>query len=297
METSSKKTKVIKGLKIGFNVVFYLLIFIIFLVSIANIRAGKSVDGFPNIFGRGYLIVESDSMNGNYKDSFKQGDMVVVNQIGEKDRESEFQKLKVGQIITFYDKTNLAGMQKQLNTHRVVYLYDANSDGTTDIVLTMGDYEAKARGYDYASDTNSYAKYFESLSDLEQKQLITKIDGNAAQSKQEGVQVVSASDLRGTYRKTIGGFGSFMATVNKYGIFIIVLPLTIFLAVEVFFFVKNLKEYKNARYAETHQDEIKAQEEEKINKLKEELRKEVMAELEKEKQASDEVENKKEEDK
>ena len=296
MESTNTKSKVLKGVRIGLNVVFYLLILLIFLVSIANIRAGKKVDGFPNIFGRGYLIVESDSMNGNYKDSFKSGDMVVVNQIGENDRKAQFEKLQVGQIITFYDKTNLAGKNKQLNTHRVVYLYDNNNDGKTDIVLTMGDYEAKARGYDYANEEKSYKKYFENLQAQEKAELLENVRYDSQASKNAGIQAVYAEDLRGTYRKTLGGVGSFMATMNKYGIFIIVIPLVIFLAVEVFFFVKNLKEYKKAKYEEEHHDEIQAEKEEEINKLKEQIRREVLAEMEKENPSDDltDLENKKE---
>ena len=61
-EPMTTKQKVFFGLRIAFNVVFYALIIFLFLFSIMNIRGGNGSENFPNIFGRGFLSVQSDSM-------------------------------------------------------------------------------------------------------------------------------------------------------------------------------------------------------------------------------------------
>ena len=72
------KQKVWFGVKIALNVVFYILILLVLLFSISNIRAKNKNDQIPNIFGKGYLNVLSDSMTGDNKDSFNTGDMIIV---------------------------------------------------------------------------------------------------------------------------------------------------------------------------------------------------------------------------
>ena len=61
-EPRSTKEKVFLGLKIAGNILFYLVIILLFLVSIMNINANNN-DGMPSIFGRGYLSVQSNSMS------------------------------------------------------------------------------------------------------------------------------------------------------------------------------------------------------------------------------------------
>ena len=61
-EPMTTKQKVMLGLRIAFNVVFYALIIALFLFSLMNIRGGNGTTNFPNIFGKGFLSVQSDSM-------------------------------------------------------------------------------------------------------------------------------------------------------------------------------------------------------------------------------------------
>ena len=60
-EPKTTKEKVFFGFKIAGNVLFYLVIILLFMISIMNINASNN-DGMPSIFGRGYLSVKSNSM-------------------------------------------------------------------------------------------------------------------------------------------------------------------------------------------------------------------------------------------
>ncbi len=114
--------KVKKVVKIVLNVLFYSLIVVLLLFSIANMRVRTEAD-IPSIFGMGFLTVQSNSMDGNKEDSFQKDDLLIVNIANEKDLSA----LKVGDIVTFWD-TDL----RALNTHRIVEI-----DG--DFVFTQGD--------------------------------------------------------------------------------------------------------------------------------------------------------------
>jgi signal peptidase len=129
----NSSTSVKKVLKIVLNVLFYSLIVLLLLFSIANMKVKTSAD-IPSIFSRGFLAVASDSMEGDKEDSFFQGDLLFVNILSDSERE----QLVVGDVVTYYD-TNL----KALNTHRIVEI-----DGN--FVYTQGDKVAMdpARVYD-----------------------------------------------------------------------------------------------------------------------------------------------------
>ena len=122
-----KQNGFIKGLKIGFNILFYAFIAGLIIFSIININVKTNAD-IPNFFGNGYLSVRSDSMEGLREDSFKKGDLVLVKLL---DKEEEKASLQVGDVITFYDM-NL----QMLNSHRIVDVY-----GTGDALtyVTQGD--------------------------------------------------------------------------------------------------------------------------------------------------------------
>lgn len=63
--------------KITFNVIFYFIILIFLLFSIANITAQDKHD-IPNIFGYGIASVRTGSMDGDEKTSFPAGSLVIV---------------------------------------------------------------------------------------------------------------------------------------------------------------------------------------------------------------------------
>ena len=137
-EPKSTKSLVLRILKIVGNVIFYVVIVLLFFFSLMNINSGGK-GGIPNIFGKGYLSVQSDSMSGKvtyeeYKKfkikSFAKGDLVNVDMLSK----SAKAKLKVGDVITFWDIDI-----KAYNTHRIVYAtYDVEfSDKKTKQVYTI----------------------------------------------------------------------------------------------------------------------------------------------------------------
>ncbi len=277
-----------KGLfitKIVVNVIFYIILIFIFICSIANIRAGSKVDSMPNVFGRGYLSVQTDSMSGSYSNSFNSGDMIVVNVI-ENNKQEVANNLKVGDIITFYDPTSLKGLKKQLNSHRVVLLNDKDGDGNIDTIVTMGDKVSHLYGYDSSVEafSNKFASVFEGNETTSLKQEYFNLESNNT------IQTLTVDSIRGTYVKTIANGGNISNTIANYGLIIVVLPLVIFLLVQVYFFVKNLKEYKREKYNETHKDEIEKAKKEAEDKLKAELREQILKEMQQEKDKEDKEE-------
>ena len=144
METSKRSISVKKVIYIILNVLFYAFILLMLLFAIANIRV-KREDDVPNIFGKGFIAVKSDSMDGDEPDSFPQYAIIFVDMIDEE----KVKELKTGDIIVFYD-TEL----EQLNTHRIV-----DKDG--EIFITQGDKAAKdpVRRYDPDKNDNDPTAY------------------------------------------------------------------------------------------------------------------------------------------
>ncbi len=122
---NEKKTTPKKVLKITLNSLFYLIIILLLIFSIANIKVKKEND-IANVFGTGFLSVQSNSMLGDKDDSFEKGDMVFVKMLDEK----SVLDLKVGDIVTYFDMSI-----KQFNTHRIV---EINFDD--EYIVTQADY-------------------------------------------------------------------------------------------------------------------------------------------------------------
>jgi signal peptidase I len=121
-----KKPAGIKVLRVSMNVLFYTLILFLMVFSIANIKV-KTENDIANVFGMGFLSVQSDSMAGNEKDSFSQGDMVFVKLLNDSHR----QNLQVGEVITYYDISI-----KAFNTHRIVEVLELDGEK---FLYTKGD--------------------------------------------------------------------------------------------------------------------------------------------------------------
>lgn len=241
------KEKTIFGLKIAGNVVFYALIVMLLLFSIMNINAGSRSGGFPNLFGRGFLAVMTDSMNGEVTeyeiDSFKAGDLVYEKVF----KDDDCSNLKVGDVITFYDDNPQI---KALNTHRIVYISPDNS-----YVVTMGDYEALSNVYDYNDKQAAY--------DLE---------------SQEIVQAVTASDIKGVVTGVKPGAGKTLFNLQEYWFPIFVLPVLLFLLVEIYFVIKNIMDLRGAKQkAELASDKEAMMAD--LESQKEEMRKQILEEL------------------
>ena len=180
-EPKSAKQITLLVLKIVGNVLFYSVIVALFIFSLMNINAGQK-NGIPNIFGKGYLRVLSNSMDADinnlpeeYKDykikQFKtaeieevegkqkynyKGDVVNVTLIGK----GGFQKLNVGDVITYWDATFKFDDGKTADgafvTHRIVYTHKENNK--TALVYVVGD-RAVATRADVRETIENLRKY------------------------------------------------------------------------------------------------------------------------------------------
>lgn len=130
-----KKNTTNKIIKISLNTIFYLIIVGLLVFSIMTIRS-KKANSIPNIFGRGYVAVASDSMDATMPEwvedgkpkPFKKNTLLFIKVLESDDK----QKLEVGDIVTFYDD-NL----EALNTHRIK---EVNKQGDQIVsIVTQGD--------------------------------------------------------------------------------------------------------------------------------------------------------------
>ncbi len=122
----TKQKLAIRIAKYALNSLFYLIIVLLLIFSLANIQVKKEND-IANVFGRGFLSVQSESMSGTLVDSFEEGDIVFVKMLNDQSRE----ELAVGDIVTYFDLTIRA-----FNTHRIIDIYV--SDDIT-YFITQGD--------------------------------------------------------------------------------------------------------------------------------------------------------------
>lgn len=272
------KQKVWFGVKIALNVVFYLLILLVLLFSISNIRAKNKNDQIPNIFGKGYLNVLSDSMTGDNKDSFNTGDMIIVKIANKKN----ISKLEVGNIVTFYDYrlASNKGAGSALDTHRIVYIDKTNADSY--VYYTVGDKIAKQLNFD-ASKLNA-DNYLS---------LLNSIGSN-------NYQAFGSTEIRGIYSGKWSGFGKTIQAINNHFVAIIIVPVAILLVFEIGVLVLNIMrareeklklEMKETSQELTNQETISEDEKEK---LKAELRAELLKEMLKESDNNDESKEKEE---
>lgn len=123
----NKKSTWIKSLKITGNVIFYSIILLLMIFSISNIAIASESD-IPNIFGKGFVSVQSGSMDGGRPDSFKEGDLAYIDILNEVQKEN----LQPGQIIVFWH-------QGKHIIHRIVDFGDG-------LVITQGDVAANLYG-------------------------------------------------------------------------------------------------------------------------------------------------------
>lgn len=119
-----KNIIVLKILKNVGITLFYIIIVFLFLFSISTLSR-KSNDQVNNLFGIGFLAVETDSMAGDNNDSFNKGDLIFVKVLSDKDRDNldintlvNAEQPTEGKIVTFYDRS--IGTNGALNTHRVI---------------------------------------------------------------------------------------------------------------------------------------------------------------------------------
>lgn len=130
----NKATKHVKHVtKIILNTLFYSVIVLLILFSIANMKVKTNGD-IANIFGIGFMGVLTDSMDGDQPDSFTVDDLLFVKLANDENRDS----FEVGDIITFYSfKIPNYNDRPGLITHRIV---EVRKDGPNTYYTTKGDH-------------------------------------------------------------------------------------------------------------------------------------------------------------
>lgn len=115
MKKSAKKAINISIIVIQLAVIVACIVFSVFTLM-ANNTQDEETRQLKN--GIHLMPVMSDSMNGDKKDSFKQGDVILTKTYKDK---SKYENLKVGDIITYYGYLSGTGTYGYV-THRIVDL-------------------------------------------------------------------------------------------------------------------------------------------------------------------------------
>lgn len=267
-----KSNKVIFGLKIAGNVIFYAVIILLLIFSIMNIKAGSSNGGFPNIFGKGFLAVKTNSMERDtgsgsgvpsYYDDYSIGEIKKNDLVYEKVLNSKsINNLKVGDVITFFDPSI-----KALNTHRIVRI-EKDENNVVNRITCQGDYSVSLFGvYDPVNGTPST-----------NQTLIDRGD----------IQIISdMSNVKGVVTGVKSGAGKVILNIQQNWLWYFVLPVLVFLLIEIFMVVKNIMDLKGAK----QKAELASNKEVMMADLeaqKEEMRKQILAELKAQQAALDE---------
>lgn len=147
LNENTSKQKMMKILNIVLNVFFYAFIAVVLLFAISTITK-KDHKSIPNLFGKGYLVVQTDSMEGDKKENFKVDELIIVSLLDEDEKDD----LQVDDIISFYD-VNI----KAINTHRIIGIVK-DDNGNVIAYQTKGDNAPEADLVN-ASIDNVIAKY------------------------------------------------------------------------------------------------------------------------------------------
>ncbi len=113
-------------------VVAVVLAFALFLAICTISSKKKGYGEYTEIFGTAYLAVQSNSMVGDKSDNFSKGDMIKIKTISG----NEAKNLKVGDVISFKDKTIVNG-KVVINTHRIIAVNGEEGNPTS--YTTHGD--------------------------------------------------------------------------------------------------------------------------------------------------------------
>ena len=285
-EPKTTKQKVFFALKIVGNVLFYALLILLFLWSIMNINGGSKDQGFPNIFGKGFLSVQSDSMSEmknahyplpeQYKNysvgRFQKGDLLYADTVSSKDINS----FHVGDVITFYDKTisyrDTKGKEVNgaLNSHRIVYII--YEDDTTSNVYTQSNTTAGVKSISVQGDYSAQAKGIFNPDDTSKAALNYQLQSGG------DVLTFSASALGENVKGRITGVGygggNTLQTIKDNWGWFFVFPVVLILIVEIIFVIRNIILLKDAKHEERHASDIAD-----LEATKEAMRAQILAEL------------------
>ena len=240
------------------NVVFYALIVVLLLFSIANLNKKEDFD-VPSIFGKGFTTVMTPSMEGTQKDSFTVDDLVFLNVLNDRNRTKKVEKLEVGDIITFVGY-NESLREYILNTHRIVDIIDYNG---SKVFITQGDKIAEMNDEYKYSREDDWDPEVGLLNDR--------------------CELVTADDVKAIYSGKWVGAGKafkFIQTSNGF-LLCIVLPIAIFFVVELLIVILNFMKIKQGKREEEHAVEMEKMRQEQQRLLEEEkarIRAEILAE-------------------
>lgn len=257
-----KKNTPLFILKIVGNVLFYAVIITLLLFSIMNINAGSKNGGFPNIFGRGFLSVQSNSMKRNgylpeqYDEyeigEFEKGDLLLVKVVNSKN----IDELELGDVITYFDKD-----LNNLNSHRIVNI-NKDTSGKLISFSIQGDFSASLKGIYDPSDPS-------------------KALFNMTLEEQGDVFTFNSTNfdlIKGVVTGVNSGAGKVLENIQQNWLWYFVLPVLVFLLFEVFMVVKNIMDLKGAKQkAELANDKEAMMAD--LEAQKEELRRQILAEM------------------
>lgn len=99
-----------KSLRIVSTILFYAVICLLLLFTIANLKVRQTSD-IANVFGSGFHSVEKEYTLNNQNNSFVSKDIALVKMIDQE----VVTELKIGDIVTYYDEET-----HQLVAHRIV---------------------------------------------------------------------------------------------------------------------------------------------------------------------------------
>lgn len=122
-----KSQKIKKTLSIIGNVFLWLFVAFAVFMTILVFSSQNNKDSLPNVMGKSFVTVQSDSMN----PTFKKGDL-IIDKVLTNDEKKTLQK---GDVITYYVDLNGDGVN-ELNTHRIVDVYE---EGGYVYYVTKGD--------------------------------------------------------------------------------------------------------------------------------------------------------------
>jgi len=233
-----QKQTLIKVTKIFLNVIFYSFLAILILFSIANMKLEKN-DDIANIFGKGFLTVLTDSMDGEEEDSFTVDDLLFVTLLNDETRLD----LEVGDIITYFSMS-IPGLNRQgFITHRIKDKIVV--DGEI-FFITQGDKKVLVN---------------DELVHVEDK----PIHISEALAKVDSKWINAGNTIR--YLQTSQGFAIF-----------VILPVFIILVVEGVLLIRNIMVINNKKLEEKYASE-KLQKELDLEAEKEKIRQQILAEM------------------
>ena len=187
-----KKTFTVIG-----NVLIWLFVAFSIVITVLSLAATSSSDGVPSIGGVTILTVSTDSMS----PTFEKGDIIIGNRL----TLEEARELKVDDIIT-YDAGDLNGDgMRDLNSHRIVEVVEAE---------------------------NNRIEY------------ITKGDNNSEKDKQAVDSPNVICKYSGTRIAGLGKVLAFLQTQTGF-LCVIVLPLLLFFIFELIRFIRKYVQIKN----------------------------------------------------